>query len=136
MRVCTHAHCAGVHLRLSETVRASPGRPLQQFVGSARELAVAVGDPAGGVRGPTERYPLVRDGHVRVMVLLLRKLGDPIHERDGVGKRGQLELALQGTVHLEPVRRGAHERQYGEYLEPAPTLDRNATYIFPNRSEA
>src|SRR5438552_3905328 len=92
---------------------------LEQLAGAPGELAVAVRDPAGGVRRPAQGDLPVGDGDVRVVVLRIRELGDAVHERDRLRERRQLEGPLERPVDLTPlVHRGQYRARRGK--DPAP----------------
>lgn len=75
----------------------------EQLVGAGGELAVAVGDPARGVRGPADRHPAVADRDVGMMVLGLREIGEPVDEADGVAELREVDRSLERPVALGPA---------------------------------
>jgi archaetidylinositol phosphate synthase len=81
-------------------------------VGLRGELAVAIGDPAGGVGRPPDGHALVADRDVGVVVGGLGGLGQPVDERDRGREVVEGELALERSVDLRPL---AHAREYGEF---------------------
>src|SRR5438128_708075 len=64
---------------------------------------VAVRDAALGVRRPANGDLPVADVDVRMVVLALGRLGEPVDERDRLGERLELELAHERVVLLFPV---------------------------------
>lgn len=75
----------------------------EQLVGAGGELAVAVGDPARGVRRPADRHPAVADRDVGMMVLGLREIGEPVDESDGVAELREVDRSLERPVALGPA---------------------------------
>jgi archaetidylinositol phosphate synthase len=83
-----------------------------QAVGLPGQLAVAIGDPAGGVRDPANGDALVADRDVGVVVGGLGRFREAVDERDRGGEAVEHELALESAVDLVPV---AHAPEYGGF---------------------
>ena len=78
----------------------SRSSPRPELGRAARQVLVALGDAALGVRRPAERHLLVRDADVRMVVLRLGELRDAVDEGDRLRERRQLERPLERAVHL------------------------------------
>jgi len=105
----------------------------EQLVRAGGELAVAVGDAAGGVRRPADRDAAVADRDVGVVVLGLREVGEPVDESDCVAEPLELERPLEGIVALHPASVLAHDRD-SSLLErsrkPTPTRELVADALY------
>src|SRR6185312_6816772 len=105
----------------------------EQLVRAGGELAVAVGDAAGGVRRPADRDAAVADRDVGVVVLGLREVGEPVDESDRLAEPVELERPLEGTVALHPGSVLAHDRD-SSLLErsrkPTPTRELVADVLY------
>ncbi len=104
-----------------------------QLVRAGRELAVAVGDAAGGVRRPADRDPAVADRDVGVVVLGLREVGEPVDEADRIAEPFEVHRPLERPVPLDPGLVVAH----GESLsllersrKPTPTRELVADLLY------
>lgn len=76
------------------------------------QLTVAIGDPARCVCPPAKRHAAVLDADVRVVVLRLGELPDAVDERQRLREVAEGELALERSVHLDPVLLARHWAQY------------------------
>ena len=83
-----------------------------EVVCSRGQLAIAVGDAAGGMRPPTHGHLPVVDLDVGMVVLGLGEVGEPVDEHHRGAKVGELELADKRSIHLAPVFRGGHVEEY------------------------
>lgn len=89
----------------------APRLALARELGRASgELTVAIGDSARCVRPPAERYVLVVDRDVRVVVLGLGELAHPIDEHERIPETSERERALERVVDLAPPIRDGHIR--------------------------
>ncbi len=87
------------------------------------QVAIAVGDPAGGVRRPPDGDALVADSDVGVVVLGLGEVGQTIDEADRGRERVERELALERAADLGPSLRNAHARKYRASRKETPTRE-------------
>lgn len=85
-------------------------RLCSELVRAGGELHVPVCDPPGRVRPPAEGHAAVVDPDVRMVVLRLRELPDPVHERERFGEVAERERPLERTVDLTPALRPVHGR--------------------------
>src|SRR5690348_8965041 len=60
------------------------------------------------MRRPAERYLPVGDRDVRVVVLRLRELCDPVDERDRLRERGKLHGFLERAASFNPIGHELH----------------------------
>src|ERR1700704_5443908 len=81
---------------------------LDELIRSGRQLVVTVGDAAGGMRRPAQRYLPVRDRDVRMVVRLLGDFCHSADEGDRVRKGGELEGSLECTLGINPIGRKLH----------------------------
>lgn len=65
------------------------------------------------MRRPAQRYPLVVDSDVGMMIGGLRELGCAVDESDRTAEVAELELPLERAVDLPPALWNAHTLQYG-----------------------
>src|SRR5215210_8103013 len=93
----TSRACAGA---LRRTSRAA----LSQRVDASRKLEVALRQPALGMCRQRQLDLVPRDRDVRMVVHLLRRRGDPVHEVDRPGEVAELELALDRVAVAAPLR--------------------------------
>ena len=77
------------------------------------QLAIAVGDPAGGMRPPAHDDLPVVDLDVGMVVPGLGEVGEPVDERDRRPEVAELELAYERAVDLSPTLRNGHVEEYG-----------------------
>jgi len=97
-----------------------------QLVGAGGQLAIAVGDPTGGMRRPADRDAPVADGDVGVVVLGLREVGEALDERDRLAEPVEHELALESAVTLQPapgLAHGSHLSLLARSRKPTPTRE-------------
>lgn len=80
---------------------------LRQLVAEPSEFVVALADSSRGVRRPPKRHLAVGDRDVRVVVLRLGELGDPVHERDRLAEGREFVRSLERSVDFLPV---VHDR--------------------------
>jgi archaetidylinositol phosphate synthase len=71
------------------------------------------------------------DRDVRVMILGLGELADPVHEREGAGEARQLERPLEGAVHLAPIRSSHDPSIYDRTTMPVSTENARTPVILP-----
>ena len=63
------------------------------------QLVVALGDRVLDVRPPAQGHAVPVDLDVRMVVLALGELADPVHERERLGEVAKLVLSLQSTFN-------------------------------------
>src|SRR3989442_11991235 len=78
------------------TASATAAAELGQRIDLLRKLEVVLGDPALRVRRQRDGHRVPRDREVGVMVHLLRRRGDPVHEVDRTLEVVELELLAEG----------------------------------------
>jgi len=97
-----------------------------ELVRARGQLAVAVGDPAGGVGRPADGDPPVGDRHVGVVVLGLGELREAVDEGDRRREVAEGELSLERTLTLVPTFGNVHDTEYGVWRrsrKPTPTRE-------------
>jgi CDP-alcohol phosphatidyltransferase-like enzyme len=94
-----------------------------ELVRPRSHFAVAVGDPAGGVRRPADGDALVADRDVGVVVLGLGELGEPVDEGDRGHEGIERELALERAADLAPTLGRGHAGKYRASRKQTPTSE-------------
>jgi len=97
-----------------------------ELVRARGQLAVAVGDPAGGVGRPADGDSPVGDLHVGVVVLGLGELREAVDEGDRRRKVVEGELPLERALALAPTLGNVHDTEYGVWRrsrKPTPTRE-------------
>lgn len=104
-----------------------------EVVGASGQLAIAVGDPARGVRRPADRDALEADGDIGMVVLRLREPGETVDERDRLGEAVEDQLSLEGTVTLDPRSSLVHEPEsslFDRSRKHTPTRERVVEVVY------
>ena len=105
----------------------------EQLVGAGGQLAVAVGDAAGGVRRPADDDTLVADRDVGMVVFRLGEIGEAVDERDRLPEPVEGELSLEGAVALHPVSTRGHGEDsslFERARKPTPTRELVAEALY------
>src|SRR5207253_3040782 len=77
--------------------RGDPPRRSGELRRAASELVVALRDRVTRVSPPAQRHTVPPQLDVGVVVLALRKLPDPVHEREPFGEVAEAKLPLEGS---------------------------------------